>query len=341
MGTHIPSFTFDSPSDTAAPPAPLVIAGFWRRLIAFLLDGLILATIGWLIGNLFSNTFVSLGAWGRLVGFLIGVPYFAITESQIGGGKSIGKRLLNLRVVDKQGNTLQFEMSFFRYAVLSAPWFLNKLALPASRTPWEVFLVLGIIVFGIGGGTLYLLIFNRNTRQGLHDLAVGSYVTRAEGTGPLETQSIWRTHWVIVGLVLLAPLATGSAFRFISNWAFFPELMQDLQLVERLNWVQQGGVFRSTRYTFKGSSERSLSIQATCAGQCDNPASSADQVARLILEHDTQLNQYDQLAITISRGYDIGIFQAWQSRTIHGSLAEWHEHLFGISSGPGPAKMQE
>jgi uncharacterized RDD family membrane protein YckC len=86
MSTHIPAFTFDAPSEAPESPIPLVIAGFWRRFVAFLLDCLILAAIGWLIGNLFTNTLVMLGAWGRLVGFLVDVPYFAIAESRIGHG---------------------------------------------------------------------------------------------------------------------------------------------------------------------------------------------------------------------------------------------------------------
>jgi uncharacterized RDD family membrane protein YckC len=92
------------------------------------MDALILGLVGWCIGDFFFDTLSQLGPWGRLLGFLIGVPYFAMMESSVGGGQSVGKRWLKLRVVDAQGSTLSFERSFARYTVFSAPFFLGSSA---------------------------------------------------------------------------------------------------------------------------------------------------------------------------------------------------------------------
>ncbi len=217
MSTDIPSFAFDPPPVAETLTATRSIGSFWRRFFAFFVDSLILGIIGFTLGAIFFDTLSQLGPWGKLLGFLIAVPYFAVTESNVGGGRSLGKRLLRLRVVDAQGNTLPFEHSFARYTVFAAPFFLNKLALPVSKTPWVVFILLGVIVFGVGGATLYLLIFNRNTRQGLHDLAVGSYVVRAGDTGPVETKPFWKPHRVIAGSLLVLTLVGGVSI-YNSPW---------------------------------------------------------------------------------------------------------------------------
>ena len=87
-----------------------------------------------------------------------------------------------------------------------------------------VLILLGVIVFGVGGSTLYLMVFNRRTRQGLHDLAVGSYVIRAGDTGPVETKPMWKVHWAILGLLLLTLTAALAFFNHkMEKWGRFPQ----------------------------------------------------------------------------------------------------------------------
>jgi hypothetical protein len=42
----------------------------------------------------FFQQFVELGGWGRAIGFPIAAIYFVILNSRIGGGQTIGKRIL-------------------------------------------------------------------------------------------------------------------------------------------------------------------------------------------------------------------------------------------------------
>jgi hypothetical protein len=67
---------------------------------------------------------------------------------------------------DAQGGMLSPEEAILRFIIFAVPLFANGLPLPISRTPWVVSAVLGIVVFGGGTANLYLLIFNRPTRQG-------------------------------------------------------------------------------------------------------------------------------------------------------------------------------
>ena len=54
------------------------ISGFWRRVVAFFVDTLILGVVGLALGLFLESFFVQMGAWGRLVGFSIALIYFGV-----------------------------------------------------------------------------------------------------------------------------------------------------------------------------------------------------------------------------------------------------------------------
>jgi hypothetical protein len=60
--------------DTPPPVQPL--PGFWGRLIAFAIDGIVLGLAGSCLGFFFVDYFASIGGWGRVFGFIIAGVYF-------------------------------------------------------------------------------------------------------------------------------------------------------------------------------------------------------------------------------------------------------------------------
>jgi uncharacterized RDD family membrane protein YckC len=266
------------------------------------------------------------------VGFLIALPYFAVMESRIGGGQSVGKRWLKLRVVDARGCTLSLERCFARYAVFSVPYFLNGLALPITCTSWAVIFLLGFVIFGVGGSTLYLMTFNRHTRQGLHDLAVGSYVAKASETGAVETRAIWTIHWVAVGLIFALTAVAGIMGKKLTQAGPFPELLQDAQLVEQIDGIQQGGAFQLTLYSgIGGGTKKILVINVSLFNEVWSPVEIADKVAELILQNDRNIQQYDLLRIEIRYGYDLGISHATRYQWYAHTPDEWRQRVLGAS----------
>ncbi len=95
------------------------IANFWRRVGALFIDTLILGVVGFLLGLAFESTFVQIGGWGRFIGFVIALVYFGVMNSKLTDGQTIGKRLLNLRVVDSENKTISLVRSTLRYIVLA------------------------------------------------------------------------------------------------------------------------------------------------------------------------------------------------------------------------------
>jgi uncharacterized RDD family membrane protein YckC len=175
-------------------PAPAgEIAGFWRRLGAFAIDLILLMIIGAVLGVLLFDPLARMGAYARLIGFAIALAYFGICNSRLTGGQTLGKQWLGVRVVDANGQPLSLPRSLLRYIVLGAPFFLSGIA-PESQEGMTS--ALGFLyALAVGGSALaivYLYLFNRRTRQSLHDLVVGSYVVRAAPNVATPFPILWR-----------------------------------------------------------------------------------------------------------------------------------------------------
>ena len=330
----LPPPVFTEPSDPLSTTLPTHrIGALWRRIVAFLIDSAIVGISAALVTLPFFNFFCRLGAWGRLVGLCMALPYFAILDSHLGDGQTLGKRWLGLQVVDKQGTTIPFSKSLVRYLLFAIPYFVNEIPLPVSRTPWVVSSLLGFIVFGLGGATFYLLIFNRRTRQGVHDLAAGSYVTDANGAGALQVQPIWGAHWIILS-VLLPALAIALAWSGSrpARYGPFPRMLDDVRVVENMPEVQSASVQDLYWRSFNGGSTRRIFVVTVrWTGPSGSEDSAADQIAKEILQNDSEVQTRDALRIVFIRGYDLGIAHAQVARSFQHTPAEWNDRVSGAS----------
>src|SRR4026207_220821 len=95
-------------------PIGFQIAGFWRRAIASIIDTLLLGGACFLLAVLLMYTIPGLGGWGRLIGLVVGTLYFGVFNSDIFGGRSLGKRLMKLAVVDASGKPLPLNRALLR-----------------------------------------------------------------------------------------------------------------------------------------------------------------------------------------------------------------------------------
>lgn len=155
----------DQPQESSlAPPEAWDHAGFWVRLVAHLIDSIIVLVgsvivvfvLGFIGGGLFGINAESLsgGVPGNplapnILFLLLALVYFAGMESSTYQG-TLGKRALSLRVVDNRQQQISFPQAMGRYFV-------------------EAFL--SPILF-IG----YLMIAFDSCKRGLHDRLAGTYV---------------------------------------------------------------------------------------------------------------------------------------------------------------------
>lgn len=271
------------------------------------------------------------------------LPYFAILNSKIGGGQTLGKKWMHLQVVDKDGNTIPFGSSVLRYAVLAIPYYLDEIRLPVTRTPWFISSLVSVVITGVGAATLYLVLFNRHTRQGVHDLAVKSYVADADMSGPLKTKAIWKIHWVILSSLLILLFVGGGIFsNKLSRWGNFPRMLDDVRLIERMPSVQAAGVQDMYWSCLdNGEKKRILIVTIFWTGKPEAREAFANQVVKTILQADSTIERHDSLRVVIIRGYNLGIAHAQVSYPFEHTPAQWRVLVFGTSppEAPGLSKL--
>jgi uncharacterized RDD family membrane protein YckC len=154
-------------SGPAAPPPPVwdahptgsaavAYGGFWIRLVAYIIDAILLSIASGIVGSLFGvNIFnpdpgnYSNASTG--ISILIGLLYFALMESSERGA-TVGKMAMGLRVVTDKGQRLSFPNAIGRYfaKIISA-----------------IILCIGFIMIGF-----------TDRKRGLHDMIAGTLVIK-------------------------------------------------------------------------------------------------------------------------------------------------------------------
>ena len=137
----------------AAAPAAAVSgakAGFWIRVLAFIIDSVILYVVNLIVGVVLNPS--TTGRSG--IQTLLGIIYFTYfwSASSMWPGQTVGDKLLNLRVIKTDGTDLTIVQAFIRYVGL-----------------FVSFLVIFIGVIWVA--------FDPN-KQGWHDKIAGTYVIK-------------------------------------------------------------------------------------------------------------------------------------------------------------------
>lgn len=302
-------------------------AGFWPRLGALLLDSLLLGAIGLLLGLFFAPQFERLGPSGRLLGFVIALAYFGTLNSRLRGGQTFGKSLLKIKVVDGLGASLSVSKACLRFLPLGIPWALNGARLQESLAVSFWSYVQSIAVFGMGLSIAYLIVFNRPSRQSLHDLLVGSYVVRATTHGPIRAKPPRRLHLAVCGgLLLLSAIAPYFVSVLVATAPFAPVVKMHRALAA-LPWVQHVQVNSATTFiATPGDGQTRTTNFSIAAYTRDHDIQSAErarQLALLAISSDPAAGRADVIQVALIYGYDIGIASAWTSSTHAHSPAVW------------------
>ena len=155
-----PSIPPPPPVWDARPPGSEVTGygGFWIRVVAYLIDAILLGFAGWLIalafgGNGFmaANPVDGLDLTSNAVSLVVGWLYFALLESSERGA-TVGKMAVGLRVVTATGQRLSFLHATGRYFAK----------------------VISAIILGIG----FIMVAFTDRKRGLHDMIADTLVVK-------------------------------------------------------------------------------------------------------------------------------------------------------------------
>lgn len=126
-------------------PAGYAPAGFWIRFLAYLIDGLVLGVVGWLL--------LFFGGYGLGTGAT--AAYFVVFWAL--KGQTPGKMALGLYVVSSDGQPLSWGKAVIRY----------------------IGYIVSAVIFCIG----FIMIGFDDAKRGLHDRIAGTLVVRRIGQG--------------------------------------------------------------------------------------------------------------------------------------------------------------
>jgi len=294
------------------------ITSFWRRVGAFLIDSLLLGLVGFMLGLVLESTFVQIGSWGRLIGFGIALIYFGVMNSKISEGQTVGKKVLKLRVVDAGNQTITLGRSILRYAVFATPFSLNGAHFSNEAMLSFMMYPLSLIIFGGLLSILYLYIFNRVTRQSLHDLAVGTYVVNAN-IEKQEIGEVWKVHLFIVALLFVAAAIVPVFTSNLAQSEPFKEMLITQAALSSEPGVTYSTISTSTT-TFSSVNEgakttTSVSAQAFLSSNNVSDTDFARRLAKIVIANYPKTSDKDVLRIVLTYGYDIGIWSQWFNHT--------------------------
>ena len=340
----------DSPPEmptAAAEYGPFRIAGFWRRLLAVLIDWLILGIPLFVFGLALCEWTCALGPWARLIGYGILLLYAGLLNSHLGGGATVGKRLMGLRVVDGRGACLSVRRSLLRTLILIPIGLLNGWAVLTPESPVFIVMVNGVILGG-GLSLAYAMIFNRRTRQGIHDLVAGSYVARnGPGSSPPQIPRIHK--YLTCGLL-------GVGFVLGLNAVFSGGVCLSLGLMRPGEWEHIRGLhatlsrddraFTATVRRFDlrpaGSPDvsRGLDIRVWARRPCmDDPAycnAWISDIARLALIQYDGIDDLTGMRVGIVNRFDFGLATGSVTHGTAWRIEDWRKQL-GL---PRPARQE-
>ena len=201
-----------------AAGSPPVFASLGARFLASTVALVVIAAPSFSISRLLAH---APGRIGDAVVTALVSWYFIASFGSPGGGRSVGKVVAGIRVVDANGGLLSLgaaTMRWFMSIGIALPLAFLAIGfergLPLQTGPAFAICVPILCVVVVDS---YLCVANRISHRSLHDLAAGSYVVRRGHTGPVpETPALGRAHY---GWIALICAIIGLWFARVYPWS--------------------------------------------------------------------------------------------------------------------------
>ena len=300
-----------------------------RRFFAFLIDSLIIGLVGQLSGLVFGDFYAQLGNSGRLIGAVVVLLYFGICNSKITNGKTLGKKLLKIRVVNRNSKPISVSKSFLR-----ASWFTIFMTFGGSSfsnsSCIPLVIVVGTLIFSISILEIYFVIVNKKTLQSFHDLLIDSFVVSAKSEGQISYTNKKSSFYggAVIPVILLI------AFTGLNLFAKNTYVADMVKIIETINSelpVYNTSMYRHSETTAALSGESSttkyINVTVIKKNKDENNEALAVKIAKIIFDSKFAFNEGETLCITIVEGYDIGIASSFTSKDINGTLEEWKKAI--------------
>lgn len=143
-----------------------------KRIIAFIIDLMVLSAVSFVIGFSFMGTQMIKDPWELILSFILITTYFSVFNSKI-GGSSIGKKAMKIQVLNINEEQIPLIRSIVRYSLLTAPYFIFSLL---ESFDISIYGFIGGLKFSYYFGLLFFLVTDKNLRRGYHDILLNTFV---------------------------------------------------------------------------------------------------------------------------------------------------------------------
>lgn len=317
---------------------PYMLGGFIRRSSAFAIDAALLSLFGLLLGKLFAAQFAKMGGAGVVVGLGISWLYFGLLNSRLNAGQTIGKRLLRLTVVGSDGRLISVGRSLARASVVSL--LLSQCGNLTERC--MVGNTAAIAVGGIVAGNLFLLAFNRRSRQLVHDLLSQTHVYRTSSLGQGRAPLTPAARALVCGAVVLIAIGGGELLGSSCN----PSLQPMLITINKLNALD--GIYNascmnlSARKSYgpgdgpkAGAALQTLQVSVCVKEPPVDSETLKTQIAKTVIDSYPALQSVQSIQIAVHYGYNIGIAGSYSGTATMDSPEKWRARVELLRYGNG------
>ncbi|HKA50242.1 MAG TPA: RDD family protein [Candidatus Dormibacteraeota bacterium] len=156
-----PSAPSYPPSYAPGPVTAMHLAGFWRRLLAYVIDAVVIGVVSGAIVSVITTIirasttdYAGVGTRSGLISLIVGLLYFGYLWSR--NGQSIGYMALGMRLIRTTGAPVSFGLAAGRYLLIYLSFALCLI--PA---------IISAFMIGLG-----------SQKQAIHDAMVGTLVIR-------------------------------------------------------------------------------------------------------------------------------------------------------------------
>ena len=273
--------------------------------------------------------------------------YWGYYSSDLKKGQSIGKRVRKIAVVNSNGDFLSLRTSFLRALVLAIIGLFNGWALPIFENPLLSALQ-AVIVFGGIITILYGFIFNRTTRQGIHDLLVGSYVVNipfSKTAVPPKLPAIHKN--IMIGIIIFGAILgiLGSSFQIYNTMDRKPfngitgeggNLQEIHDTIAAQGDFITVGVQRINRRGFSsGEVLQDINVDVWSKEPCnatpDNCNELIDQIAAIVLDEYSEIEELTGMQIAIINRFDFGLATGNSTVGAQLRIEDWRKRLGGAN----------
>lgn len=293
-----------------------------QRFFACLIDIIIIALFGKLLGFTFKDFFIQLGNFGTIIGFIVVLFYFGLCNSRIFNGQTVGKKILHIHVVNRNSEALSVPKGFLRALCFAIFILMNGASFSSSDA---LIIILNIILFSIPVLEIYFIIVNQNSKQALHDLFTDSFVVSTKSEGYIDRSNKKSSLYAAAIFPVLIFVAITGLNTLVKNTAI-EDMTKTINTIYKELPVSSVSMYRNTttKSTIEGTSKtKSIEVTAVMYNKNNDENMLATKIAEIIFDSKFTFEKDEILSITFVYGYDIGIAKNFEFKVFTDSVEQW------------------